>query len=176
MTGKMERYRRQMIIREAEGYLELELPHYALRSLSQLTLVEMGGHGAYLQGEALRSLERYDEAIPFLKHAADQSPSELAIWVALGWCYKRTDSLGLAIEALEEALDVSPDNALVLYNLACYYSLAKDRAQCIRYLKRAIDKDPRYREQIASETDFDPVRNDPEFREFTAPKSGKVSN
>ena len=34
------------------------------------------------------------------------------IWLALGWCYKRTNRLDLAIEALEEGLTVAPDEAM----------------------------------------------------------------
>ncbi|MGV6806996.1 MAG: DbpA RNA binding domain-containing protein, partial [bacterium] len=40
-----------------------------------------------------------------------------------GWCCKRTGQLEEAIESLEQALQRHPDDALVNYNLACYYSL-----------------------------------------------------
>ena len=171
MAHKLERYRRQMILREAEGYLELEMPSHALEALTKLQPQELGGHGAYLQGEALRTMERYEEAIPHLRNAASLCPSEIGIWVALGWCYKRTGSLDRAIKSLQEALEVSADNALVNYNLACYYSLAQDRALALQFLVKAVGLDARFRELMESESDFDPIRNHPLFRVIAAGKS-----
>ena len=46
----------------------------------------------------------------------------LSLWLALGWCYKRIGRIDLAIESLEEALSIEPNDALIHYNLACYWS------------------------------------------------------
>lgn len=167
MTGG-NRIRLQRILREVEGYLELEMPQTALELLNRMR--EPGtfrGQQLYLMGEALRALERYDEAIAPLEQAADLQPSNLRIWLALGWCQKRVGRLELAIEALERAEEVAPEEAVVPYNLACYWSLAGKKQQALSYLSRAIAMDPDFRERIHEESDFDPIRSDPEFRALT---------
>ncbi|MEN0111472.1 MAG: tetratricopeptide repeat protein, partial [Planctomycetota bacterium] len=124
------RQRRQIetAAREAEGYLELGMHRHALRSLERRGgLIAADGHASYLMGECLRELRQYREAIAPLRRAADLRPQTCETWLALGWCYKRAGSLADAIASLESALRFTPDDALLSYNLACYYSLAGRR-------------------------------------------------
>ncbi|MEX2559752.1 MAG: tetratricopeptide repeat protein [Pirellulales bacterium] len=162
------RIRLQRILREAEGYLELSMPQTALDMLARMK--EPGtfkGQQLYLTGEALRALTRYQEAIDPLEQAADLLPSNIHVWLALGWCRKRLGRLDLAIQALERAEEVEPKEALIHYNLACYWSLAGKKQRALAYLSRAIAIQPNYRELIGDESDFDPIRSDPEFRALT---------
>jgi len=118
----------------------------------------------YLWGEALRMMDRCEEALVPLEQAAEAEPENIQVRLALGWCYKRTGQLGLAIESLETALAAKPAEALLHYNLACYWSLAGDKQRCLRYLSRSLALDPAYRRLIEEESDFDPIRSDPEFQ------------
>jgi Flp pilus assembly protein TadD len=159
------RIRRAKIQREAEGYLELGLARHALGALARLgDPTGFDVHTLYLWGEALRMMDRYEEALVPLGQAAEAEPGNIRVWVALGWCYKRTGQLGLAIESLETALVAEPTEALLHYNLACYWSLAGDKRRCLRYLARSLALDPGYRRLIDDEPDFDPLRSDPEFQ------------
>ena len=151
--------------REAEGYLELEMPHHAIESLSRTgDLKELDAHGQFLFGEALRMMERFEEALVPLRKALKADPDNVHAYFALGWCYKRTGRLERAITALERALKRSPEEALAHYNLACYLSLAGNKRRALRCLSQALEIDPDYRVQIDDESDFDPLRLDPEFR------------
>jgi tetratricopeptide (TPR) repeat protein len=164
-----QRIRLQRILREAEGYLELGLPPQALAALNRI--VEPGtfnGQRLYLKGEALRALERYAEALAPLQEAVNIAPSNIHAWLALGWCFKRTDRLTEAIDALERAHDVDPTDALVQYNLACYYSLDGRKRDALDFLSQAIAGNPHYRDLVGEETDFDPIRSDPEFRSLVS--------
>jgi tetratricopeptide (TPR) repeat protein len=150
---------------EAEGYLELGLARQALGSLARLgDPTGFDPHSLYLWGEALRSLGRYEEALVPLGQGAAADPDNINIWVALAWCYKRTGHLELAIESLESALTAEPAEALLHYNLACYWSLAGDKERTLQYLSQSLGMDPRYRQLVADESDFDPFREDPDFR------------
>lgn len=167
MSGS-NRVRIQRVLREAEGYLELSMPQKALELLSRIT--EPGtfrGQQLYWTGEALRALERFPEAILVLEQAADLLPSNIHVWLAMGWCHKRAGRLDLAIAALERAEEVSPEEAIVHYNLACYWSLAGKKQRALAYLTRSIAIDSNYRDLIVDERDFDPIRSDPEFRALT---------
>ena len=77
----------------AEGYLELDLPAMALESLQQIE--EPGPLVVpclYLAGESLKRLERYDEAIAPLRHAACSLPRPLReiAWRSLAECLKKS--------------------------------------------------------------------------------------
>jgi tetratricopeptide (TPR) repeat protein len=159
------RIRRRKIQREAEGYLELGLPRQALGALGRLgDPTCFDSRALYLWGEALRAMDRYEEALVPLSQAVESDAENIYIWIALGWCYKRTGRLDLAIEAVERALAADPDEPLLHYNLACYCSLAGDRDRAVQCLARAVEMEPSYRDMVDGEPDFDPVRSDPDFQ------------
>lgn len=167
------RIRRARIQREAEGYLELGMPEHTLETLGRLgDPAALDSHALYLWGEGLRTLERYFEALMPLERAAKAAPDDVRVRVALGWCYKRTGRLDRAIDALEQALIVEPQEALLRYNLACYLSLAGQKRRALRYLAQALASDPAYREMVEAESDFDPIRADPEFQSLCAGVGG----
>jgi tetratricopeptide (TPR) repeat protein len=156
----------------AEGYLELGLGKPALESLEQLSS-QAKRQERYLYhslaAESLRLLERYDDALPHLIAAKEERPSAIPIYVGLGWCYKRIGQLKKAIEMLQEAEQVArsqnvpPHLALILYNLACYHSLAGEKGEMLGRLREALSIEDEFRRSIADESDFDPFRNDPDF-------------
>jgi Flp pilus assembly protein TadD len=154
---------------EAEGYLELAMPDSALMALQRRgQLVHGDARGCYLLGETLRELERYREAVFPLRRALDLIPDDFRVALALGWCYKRTGRLDDAIAALEQAVRTEPGEAILHYNLACYWSLARDRRRALQHLAQAIEIDGNCRDLVADERDFDPIRSDPLFRSLTA--------
>ncbi len=167
----MSRNRLQLrrAIEEAEGYLELGMREHALTALERRsTLVHTNGRACYLWGETLRELARYDEALLPLERSADLVPDDIHVWLALGWCYKRTGKLSKAIEALEQAVAVDPGEAILHYNLACYWSLARNRVLALRYLSHALEMDCNFRDMVLHEPDFLPLRHDPEFLQLTS--------
>jgi tetratricopeptide (TPR) repeat protein len=159
-----DRIRLRLYQRQAEGYLEIGLPQHALEVLNRLgDRVLRSPHALYLQGEALRSLGRFTEALGPLGQAAQAVPENVHVQLALGWCHKRTARLDLAIQDLERALDVEPTDALVHYNLACYLSLAGQRHRALVHLSRALSLDATLRRLVDNEPDFNSLRADPEF-------------
>ena len=159
------------LLGQAEGYLILEMPDKALEILqSRADWATMQFEASFLTGEALRALGRYREALKPLEVAAALQPGNVGVAIALGWCYKRTHRLAQAIDALERAVVENPDEPLLHYNLACYWSLAGDPSKSLRELSEAVDLDPEIRARIASERDFDPIRNEAEFERLVAGK------
>lgn len=164
------RVRRQQLVRQAEGYLELGMAQHALDVLSRFGDGEaLPGTVYFLRGEALRWLKRYDEAVACLNLAAEMSPGRSSeIGLALGWCYKRSGRIDLAIQSLRQAISDEPNQALLHYNLACYLSLAGDKHQAIFFLSRTFTLDQHLRNLVADESDFDNIRSDPDFQALTA--------
>jgi len=156
-------------IEEAEGYTELGMLEHALRALQRRgALVHSNGRACYLLGEALRELSRYEEALLPLERSADLMPDYIRVLLALGWCYKRTGQLAKAIEALEKAVKVDASEGILHYNLACYWSLARNRTVALRYLAKALEIDTNFRDMIAAEPDFNALRYDAAFIALTS--------
>jgi Flp pilus assembly protein TadD len=176
-----DRIQRLQTLREAEGYLDLASAGEAFRDsgtqrrdqLAQraISVLDQGhftgrsqAQALYLRGEAFRTMERYREAVEPLRQAGELDRGNIHVWLALGWCYKRTGRLDMAIQALEEALEWESGEAIIHYNLACYWSLAGNRKLALVYLAQAFEIDAGLREQVRTEPDFDPIRMDPDFR------------
>lgn len=162
-SSMKDRVRLRHILSEAEGYLELDMPEAALRAL-QRWRGNPTAHYLYLHGEVYRELGRYEEALRWLHRAAELKPDRPHIWLAMGWCHKRTDRLDLAIQDLEQAVMVAPEEPLAHFNLACYLSLAGRAPEAADHLARSIKLEPEVREMVEEESDFDPIREDPHFR------------
>ncbi|AMV39610.1 TPR end-of-group domain-containing protein [Planctomyces sp. SH-PL62] len=161
-TSTPSQIRRQLD--EAEGYLMLEMPTYALRVLeSRSEWPLMTFEANFLKGEALRCLNRHREALACLETAASLRPEDVAVALAQGWCYKRTNRLAEAVDALERASRQEPENSLIHYNLACYWSLAANTAKALEALATALRLKPEMRRMIAAEADFDFLRGDSAF-------------
>ena len=160
-----DRIRLKQIERQSEGLLELGLAQQALDNLARLgSVVTASPRALFLTGEALRMLNRCGEAAIPLAKAAEANPRDVRISLALGWCQKRTGRIDLAVQTMERAVALHPADALIHYNLACYLSLAGEKHQALSHLSQAFAIDPSYRLLIDEESDFDPLRSDPDFQ------------
>ena len=59
-----------------------------------------------------------------------------------------------------------PDDATVLYNLACAESMSGRTAEALEHLRQSVAGGERYRELARTDTDFDPIRDEPGFAEI----------
>jgi tetratricopeptide (TPR) repeat protein len=160
--GSDDQIRKQLD--EAEGYMMLDLPGRSLQILeSRPDWLNMQFEASFLKGEALRSMKLYREALRPLESAAALRPTDTRVALALGWCYKRTNRLAQAIDSLERALREHPENALLHYNLACYWSLAGNSSKALDELSLALEFDAELRALIANESDFQHLRGNPAF-------------
>lgn len=184
-TDRIRRQQIRQLVREAEGYLDLisvlaeawplradvrdRVAQRALDTLGRLPqTVTDRATPLLIRGQAYRAMERYADAVPLLEEAATLDKDNLTTHLALGWCYKRLGRIDLAIEALQNARVAEPEEAIVYYNLACYWSLAKNKEQVLENLSRALAIDANFRDLIDGEHDFDNLRSDPDFQALAA--------
>ena len=66
-----------------------------------------------------------------------------------------------------ELLEAHPDNSMLLYNVACAESLAGRTADALEHLARAVERWDGARAMASGDSDFDPIRDEPAFRELT---------
>lgn len=65
-----------------------------------------------------------------------------------------------------ETIEANPQYGMPLYNLACAESLAGHPADAIRHLGMAIERWDAARELARKDSDFDPIRDEPAFKEL----------
>src|SRR3954447_25166323 len=70
---------------------------------------------------------------------------------------------GAAADLMQEALAEHPGNEHVLYNTACFEALAGRRDAAMAPRRAAVELSPKVRDCPAADSDFDAIRDDPEF-------------
>ena len=65
---------------------------------------------------------------------------------------------------VKKAQAIDPDDALLLYGVACFYSRIENTDEAIRSLERAIAAGIAHKEWIEHDSDFDFIRGDPRFQ------------
>ena len=80
--------------------------------------------------------------------------------------YERKDFAG-GIELMQGGLERASDpSGILLYQLACFESLAGQREAAIEHLRGAIEADSRWRADARADSDFDAIRDDPALSEL----------
>jgi tetratricopeptide (TPR) repeat protein len=74
--------------------------------------------------------------------------------------YAEAADRGLAL------VEAHPQYAALFYNLACCESLAGRTTDAVDHLRRAINMSERSRAYAKDDSDFDPIRNEPAFKEL----------
>jgi mannose-6-phosphate isomerase-like protein (cupin superfamily) len=92
-------------------------------------------------------------------------PAGWEIWAPLNKHYAAGE-YDEAADRGRELADANPQYAGVLYNLACVESLAGRKDDAVRDLGRAIGLSERFRTFAAGDSDFDPIREEPGFKEL----------
>jgi tetratricopeptide (TPR) repeat protein len=88
----------------------------------------------------------------------------------------QTQDWDAAIAELTEAHEQYPDDATVLYNLACAEGLAGRREHALTHLRQSIELDTSFAELAAEDDDFAAIRDDPEFSAVTRQADGAGSS
>ena len=65
-----------------------------------------------------------------------------------------------------ELIEAHPDEGFLYYNVACCESLAGRTADAVEHLRRAIEMWEGCRDMAEGDSDFDPIRDEPAFKEL----------
>jgi tetratricopeptide (TPR) repeat protein len=87
------------------------------------------------------------------------------IWGPLNRLYQAGEYAEAADRGLELA-EAHPEYAGLLYNVACCESLAGRTEDAIEHLRLAIERSERGRSLAARDSDFDPIRDEPAFKDL----------
>jgi hypothetical protein len=87
------------------------------------------------------------------------------VWEPLRSLYEAGDYAEVADRG-RELIEAHPENARLLYNVACCESLAARTAEAIEHLRAAIDLHGDLGSLAAGDSDLDAIRDEPAFREL----------
>jgi tetratricopeptide (TPR) repeat protein len=76
-----------------------------------------------------------------------------------------------ALKYLQQAAEIHPRNEHVLYCLAAAFSRSGDTTGALKALRSAIGVSASNRAQAKSDSDFDPIREDPDFVALVHPQA-----
>jgi Flp pilus assembly protein TadD len=113
--------------------------------------------------------EEYSEAKDAFDNAIELEPNRSGLWNNKGFTMKEMGDLPGAIEATRKAKSTAKESREIKtadYNLACYLSLSGKTEQAIDHLRRACADDDSIRQWAKQDSDFDPIRSDPRFKEI----------
>jgi tetratricopeptide (TPR) repeat protein len=95
--------------------------------------------------------------------------SGFEVWAPVTPLY-RAGEYAEAADRSREVVEANPEYPEPLYNLACCESLAGRSGDAIRHLGQAFERSGEragdLREWAKTDTDFDPIRDEPEFKEL----------
>jgi len=87
------------------------------------------------------------------------------IWAPLNPLYQ-AGKYDEAADRGRELVEANPQYPTLLYNVACCESLAGRTADAIEHLRLAIEHSEQARSFAAGDSDFDPIRDEPAFKEL----------
>jgi len=151
VQGKLEeasQYFRKASVLLTEDYQALHFLGNVLRSL----------------GDIEKAIEAESESLKRVVHYLELNPDDVRalylgalIQVKLG--YKK-----LGLEWSNKALELDPEDAAVLYNVACCYSLLGRIEEAIELLGKSIAGGMLQMDWLMNDSDLDPLRDHPKFR------------
>src|SRR5689334_3343956 len=89
------------------------------------------------------------------------------LWAPVNPLYEAGD-YAEAADRGRELVEAHPEYPGLLYNLACCESLAGRTADALEHLRRAVEHSERSRAYAERDSDFDPIRDEPAFKELLA--------
>ena len=87
------------------------------------------------------------------------------LWAPLAPLYEAGD-YAEAADRGRELVEAHPQYAGLLYNLACCESLAGRTADALDHLRQSVERSERSRAYAKDDPDFDPIRDEPAFKEL----------
>jgi len=93
-------------------------------------------------------------------------PDGWELWAPLKPLYEAGEYAEVA-DRLRGLVEADPQYAELFYNLACCESLAGRPTDAVDHLRRAIEMSEPFRAYAKNDSDFDPIRDEPAFKELT---------
>jgi len=112
--------------------------------------------------------------IRFLEGVVRSSPDFIEALINLGDLYTKKGFFEKGLSVDQKLFKLRPEDPIVLYNLACSYSLVNDIEKSFETIKVAIKKGYRDLDYLEQDSDLVNLRNFPPFEDFLAKMKTKA--
>jgi adenylate cyclase len=103
-------------------------------------------------------------SIRLMEERLELNPADARASNLLAATYANFGDVEKAMDYAERSLAIDPDDAMLLYNVACTYALLDKKDDAISCLERAVDKGFGHKEWLEHDPDLIPLRDDPRFQ------------
>ena len=135
--------------------IEINPDFYAAYSDLGVSYEKLGDENGQKQ-----ALELLMEIFPrYLSNHPDDARAHIVYAIEL----VKAKKIDEAKDECKRAIELSPDDSLMSYNVACLYSRLGEKKQGIAYLQKAIDQGYTNFEWLKRDPDLNSIQNEPEF-------------
>lgn len=129
---------------EGRAYLRIKKYKAALKCFQQaMALNPQERAYSYNVGLAFYKLRKWNNALQYYQNANNISP-DFDTYNYIGICYKYLKQFGKAIEFYEKALEIRPENHMIINNIGDNYYAQKNFQKAFEYFKKCIEINPGY--------------------------------
>ena len=151
------------------GYALYELKRYedALLTLDTAMDLEPRPETELLRGQTLSAMGKHREALISFEKVLKENRGDVDAWYAKGYALYHLGHHEQELESWQQVLKLDPNNSLALYNVAYCYARKGEGRVALDFLRRALSEKPEeLRAKAKTDSDFDRIRDDPEFRKL----------
>jgi TolB-like protein/Tfp pilus assembly protein PilF len=150
-----------------EGKFDEAVSHY--REASRVRPEDY--QAIFLSADALVKLGRRDEALEAARQGLkvvdahlELNPDDARAWYLSTSALIQLGQRNQALERARRALAIDPEDAGVLYNVACFYAVAGSSEEALDHLDKAIQNGFGHREWLENDSNLDSIRDEPRFQ------------
>jgi len=121
-----------------------------------------------------RKIDNTDFEIQFYEGLIKKRPNFIQALSALGDLYTKTGQFVKGLQIDQRLVLIKPDEPIVLYNLACSYSLLGDMNQSFKCIKDAIENGYDDFEHLLEDEDLVNLRRDTRFKKYFSRVKSKI--
>ena len=123
---------------------------------------------ALRDGQTALADSDFEAGIAAFRKVTELDPANARGWQLLGYCLHAQKRLDEALPIHLKAAEFKEVAPVATYNVACVYSLKGDKDKAIEWLQKAIALGFNDAAQLAGDTDFDGMRDDPRLQKLAA--------
>jgi TolB-like protein/tetratricopeptide (TPR) repeat protein len=141
-----------------ETVLRLDPDFYTARTDLHLCYVNLG--------EKEKADEVRDEAIALMPGYLSQHPDDARVHMLYANLLSNADRLDDANVELTKALELSPNDSLMIYNAACIYAKMGDNERAVKQLCEAVDAGFKFIQWMLHDPDLQELKDRKDFQEM----------